>query len=296
MPRSGNTPSWWPISCASVSPIAVVPLIVVLGLSARTTGFLSLMAGAASAVVVAAFMQRELIAQVAGQTVSGAFGEWATASLVAMGEGFALDSGTDALDATFSGGGVLSMLPTVWLILVAAAFGALVTSTGMLDRLLEKVPDGEELNLISDQDPNHARAIARHRQGRRIRHRAYRNPPNRRVDGPRDAATVARDLAMFPVDLLHTLTRTWLSDHHRQTIAFAKRGEAVLERLAVLAHRHGATVVVDNTFLGPLWQHPLEHGADLVIYSATKYIGGHSDLIAGATLRGVTVARKMPEA
>jgi hypothetical protein len=43
-------------------------------------------------------------------------------------------------------------------------------------------------------------------------------------------------------------------------------------------------VAVDNTFLGPLWQHPLQHGADLVIYSATKYIGGHSDLIAGVCL------------
>ena len=43
-------------------------------------------------------------------------------------------------------------------------------------------------------------------------------------------------------------------------------------------------VAVDNTFLGPIWQHPLRHGADIVIYSATKYIGGHSDLIAGAVL------------
>ncbi len=43
-------------------------------------------------------------------------------------------------------------------------------------------------------------------------------------------------------------------------------------------------IVVDNTFLGPLWQHPLKHGADLVLYSATKYIGGHSDLIAGVAL------------
>jgi methionine-gamma-lyase len=43
-------------------------------------------------------------------------------------------------------------------------------------------------------------------------------------------------------------------------------------------------VAVDNTFLGPLWQHPLRHGADLVIYSATKYIGGHSDVIAGVVL------------
>ena len=45
-----------------------------------------------------------------------------------------------------------------------------------------------------------------------------------------------------------------------------------------------ALVAVDNTFLGPLWQHPLEHGADLVLYSATKFIGGHSDVIAGACL------------
>lgn len=43
-------------------------------------------------------------------------------------------------------------------------------------------------------------------------------------------------------------------------------------------------VVVDNTYLGPLWQHPLQHGADVVLYSATKYIGGHSDVIAGVAL------------
>jgi len=41
---------------------------------------------------------------------------------------------------------------------------------------------------------------------------------------------------------------------------------------------------VDNTYMGPLWQHPLKHGADIVLYSATKYIGGHSDVIAGACL------------
>jgi len=43
-------------------------------------------------------------------------------------------------------------------------------------------------------------------------------------------------------------------------------------------------VVVDNTYMGPLWSHPLDHGADMVVYSATKYIGGHSDVIAGACL------------
>lgn len=45
-----------------------------------------------------------------------------------------------------------------------------------------------------------------------------------------------------------------------------------------------ALVVVDNTFLGPLFQHPLDQGADLIIYSLTKFVGGHSDLIAGACL------------
>lgn len=43
-------------------------------------------------------------------------------------------------------------------------------------------------------------------------------------------------------------------------------------------------LAVDNTYMGPLWQQPLQHGADLVLYSATKYIGGHSDVIAGACL------------
>ena len=43
-------------------------------------------------------------------------------------------------------------------------------------------------------------------------------------------------------------------------------------------------VAVDNTYMGPLWSSPIKNGADLVLYSATKYIGGHSDLIAGAVL------------
>lgn len=56
--------------------------------------------------------------------------------------------------------------------------------------------------------------------------------------------------------------------------------------LAAAASRPGKRVLlaVDNTFLGPLWQQPLPLGADLVLYSATKYIGGHSDLIAGVCL------------
>jgi cystathionine beta-lyase len=48
-----------------------------------------------------------------------------------------------------------------------------------------------------------------------------------------------------------------------------------------IAHRHGLTVIVDNTFMTPYLQRPLELGADIVVHSATKYLGGHSDLVAG---------------
>ncbi len=41
-------------------------------------------------------------------------------------------------------------------------------------------------------------------------------------------------------------------------------------------------IAIDNTFLGPLWSCPLDHGADIVVYSLTKYVGGHSDLVAGS--------------
>lgn len=54
-----------------------------------------------------------------------------------------------------------------------------------------------------------------------------------------------------------------------------------IELAAELAGEHGARLVVDNTFLSPIWQRPLLHGADLSLHSATKYLGGHSDLTAG---------------
>lgn len=46
----------------------------------------------------------------------------------------------------------------------------------------------------------------------------------------------------------------------------------------------GPPIAMDNTFLGPLWQQPLRHGADISIYSLTKYVGGHSDLVAGGAM------------
>ncbi len=49
-------------------------------------------------------------------------------------------------------------------------------------------------------------------------------------------------------------------------------------------HGHRPVTMVDNTFLGPLWQQPGRHGIDITLYSLTKYVGGHSDLVAGGAI------------
>jgi methionine-gamma-lyase len=81
---------------------------------------------------------------------------------------------------------------------------------------------------------------------------------------------VAAALASAPTRVLYAETianpTTHLADH---------------ARLAQLAHRHDARYVVDNTFASPYVCRPLALGADLVVESATKFLGGHSDLIAG---------------
>jgi len=69
---------------------------------------------------------------------------------------------------------------------------------------------------------------------------------------------------------------------------------AMVRRVAeMIGQTQGHTPVVacDNTLLGPVFQRPIEHGADLSLYSLTKYIGGHSDLIAGAALGSKAVMK-----
>jgi cystathionine gamma-lyase len=56
--------------------------------------------------------------------------------------------------------------------------------------------------------------------------------------------------------------------------------------VAAVAKRHGLLVAVDNTFASPALQRPLEHGADLVMHSATKYLNGHSDMVGGMLVVG----------
>ena len=57
-----------------------------------------------------------------------------------------------------------------------------------------------------------------------------------------------------------------------------------IDAVSEVAHSHGAMVCVDNTFASPFLQQPLRLGADLVVHSSTKYIGGHSDVVGGAIL------------
>jgi cystathionine gamma-synthase len=57
-----------------------------------------------------------------------------------------------------------------------------------------------------------------------------------------------------------------------------------IRALAAIAHEHGALLVVDNTFASPYLQRPLDLGADFVIHSTTKYVGGHSDVVGGAVV------------
>ena len=56
---------------------------------------------------------------------------------------------------------------------------------------------------------------------------------------------------------------------------------ADIAAIAGIARRHGLEFIVDNTFLSPYWQNPLDLGADIVVHSGTKYLGGHSDVVAG---------------
>lgn len=59
-----------------------------------------------------------------------------------------------------------------------------------------------------------------------------------------------------------------------------------LAKLGAFARKHGLILVVDNTFCSPMLQRPLEHGAHLVLHSATKYLNGHSDMVGGIVVAG----------
>lgn len=88
-----------------------------------------------------------------------------------------------------------------------------------------------------------------------------------------DAAAVSRELAARKVDLV------WVETPTNPMLRIAD-----ISAVAKLTRAHGAVLVVDNTFASPYLQQPLALGADIVVHSTTKYIGGHSDVIGGAAI------------
>ena len=67
-----------------------------------------------------------------------------------------------------------------------------------------------------------------------------------------------------------------------------------IQAVAEISHRHGLLMIVDNTFMTPYLQKPLDLGADIVVHSATKYLGGHSDVVAGlAVVKDETLAKQI---
>ena len=64
--------------------------------------------------------------------------------------------------------------------------------------------------------------------------------------------------------------------------------EVDITKVAKKAHEHGAKVILDNTFYTPIYQQPLMLGADIVVHSATKYLSGHNDVLAGAVIVSTT--------
>lgn len=80
---------------------------------------------------------------------------------------------------------------------------------------------------------------------------------------------------------IHNLVRpetklVWIETPSNPTLSLTN-----IRAVADAAHAHGIKVVVDNTFLSPYVQNPLQHGADIVVHSVTKYINGHSDVVMG---------------
>jgi len=90
--------------------------------------------------------------------------------------------------------------------------------------------------------------------------------------------TFTPSLELDIAELIRSSTKLiWIETPSNPTLSLVD-----IRAVASVAHQHGILVVVDNTFLSPYVQNPLDHGADIVVHSVTKYINGHSDVVMGA--------------
>jgi NhaC family Na+:H+ antiporter len=126
----------------NVSLLAFLPVVLIFVLSAlKFSAYLCLTIPAIVAVILAAFTQQPLITALANDPSLGYFESVLKVGIDTFANGFHLNSGVAELDQVFSGGGTAGMLSTIWLILVAAAFGAVADYTGMLHRIITPVID-----------------------------------------------------------------------------------------------------------------------------------------------------------
>ncbi|KAF2498508.1 cystathionine gamma-lyase-like protein [Lophium mytilinum] len=89
--------------------------------------------------------------------------------------------------------------------------------------------------------------------------------------------TFSPSLELDIAELIRPTTKLiWIETPSNPTLSLVD-----IRAVASVAHQHGILVVVDNTFLSPYVQNPLDHGADIVVHSVTKYINGHSDVVMG---------------
>jgi cystathionine gamma-lyase len=89
------------------------------------------------------------------------------------------------------------------------------------------------------------------------------------------------DLAVFEAAITSKTRLVWIETPTNPMLKIVD-----IRAVADIAHKHGLLVVVDNTFASPIVQRPLEHGADVVMHSATKYLNGHSDMVGGMLVVG----------
>jgi methionine-gamma-lyase len=105
------------------------------------------------------------------------------------------------------------------------------------------------------------------------------------LDFPAGASREEIDKVMHAAKAKGRVAAVYLESPANPTNALVDVEAVKAARDAILkTDEHCPPIAIDNTFLGPLWQQPLRQGADLVVYSLTKYVGGHSDLVAGGVL------------
>ena len=104
------------------------------------------------------------------------------------------------------------------------------------------------------------------------------------IDFPAGATREEIDAAMAKAKTMGHVALVYLESPANPTNALVDVEAVSASRNAAFAADNLPPIVIDNTFLGPLWAKPLKQGADLVLYSLTKYAGGHSDLVAGGAV------------